>query len=136
MTLNVGDVFLIVNTSLSGRERHYHIVVHKTIEKDIVVVYTTKEVDKARERCQQKEGIKFSHIDPETLVLIEPKDCNTLKKKSAIDCNKAQIMSEDWYTSDFTFKKKKPVINKAKIKEICIAIKKSEIVYDKIKKLL
>jgi len=134
--LTPGDVFLRVNESLSGAEEHFHIVIHKTVDEQIVVVYTTKQIDKVRERCQRNEGIKFPHIDPETMVLIEPKDCKTLNKPSAIDCNKVQIMPEDWYTSNITFKKKICVSNKSKLNEIKKAIVKSEIVSGKIKRLL
>ena len=68
--LNVGDVFLAINLSLCGENPHYLVVLK--IENDkILVVHTTKEVDKVLTRCRLKEKIKFDYIEPDTAVIID-----------------------------------------------------------------
>ena len=89
VTLNVGDVFLSINNELSGDNPHYHIVVLQTAYDEILVVHTTKEVEKVKSRCRKKEKIKFDHIDPTTCVVLNNKHSDTFSVDSAIDCNKA-----------------------------------------------
>jgi len=134
--LQPGDVFLSITPELSGDNPHFHIVVIKTAADYVLVVHTTKEVDKARQRCQKKEKIKFDHIDPDTLVLINNSHCDDLFLESAIDCNKVVLKHQDYFTSKQYYKKCTPIKVPAVIDKIKLGIKSSPTVEDSIKNLL
>ena len=136
INLNVGDVFLSINPGLSGTEPHFHIVVHKTQNDELVVVHTTKEVEKVRQRCLKREDIKFDHIDPSTMIIINNSHCSSLAVESAIDCNKAQLKPQTFFIEKQYFKHCSPLSDLLKIASIKSAIKSSTIVEDYIKKLL
>jgi hypothetical protein len=136
MILSPGDVFIGINPGLSGSEPHFHIVVHRTDDDLIVVTYTSTEIEKARARCQRVEKIKFSHIEPETLVLTGPEDCESFSSECAINCNLVQMMAEDSYTTRPAFRKLHPIRNMQLLDQIKAAIKKSPIVEEKIVRLL
>lgn len=136
MILTRGDVFVAINPGLSGSEPHFHIVVHRTDDHLIVVTYTTTEVEKARERCQRVEKIKFPHIEPETLVLTGPEDCESFTRECAINCNHVQMMSEESYTTRPAFRKLHPIGNPKLLDQIKAAIRKSPVVEQKISQLL
>ena len=51
MKLETGDVFLVRDFSTTGYEPHYQIVVHKTPLDDLVLVYTTTKIEKAKKAC-------------------------------------------------------------------------------------
>lgn len=46
MTLDVGDVFSGYNYVLSGQKSHYYLVVHKTTQNQLIVVYFTTSLEK------------------------------------------------------------------------------------------
>ena len=136
MILSPGDVFVAINLGLSGSEPHFHIVVHRTDDELIIVTYTTTEIEKARARCQRAEKIRFSHIEPETLVLTGPNDCASFTSACAINCNHVQMMTEESYTTRPAFRKLHPIGNPKLLDQIKAAIKKSPIVEQKISQLL
>ena len=51
-TLNVEDVFLSKNPELSGDKPHYHIVIHKTEDNKVVVVYSTSNIERVKRKCR------------------------------------------------------------------------------------
>ncbi|MBI5464746.1 MAG: hypothetical protein HY966_07340 [Ignavibacteriales bacterium] len=132
MTLTAGDVFLCVNPGLSGDDPHYHIVIHTTENRLVVVTYTTSQIEKVRRRCQRKEKIRFAHIEPETLVVVEPSDSPSFTKQCAIDCNNVQMLSEEYYVSSKSFQKVSSITNPNLIPRIKSAIAKSRIVEERI----
>lgn len=134
-TLNVGDVFLTISPE-SGDSPHYYIVVHKTDVNEVLVVYTTTEVEKVRVRCQSREGIKFPNIDPTTMVLIDNSHCASLTLSSAIDCNNAALKSEEYFLSKQYFKRCSPVTVPNIITSIKHGIKESPLIPDAIKNLI
>ena len=134
--LQPGDVFLSITPELSGDNPHFHIVILKTINDDVLIVYTTKELVKARVRCQRAERIKFPHIDPETLVIVNAKHSSAFSIDSAIDCNKAILKPQDYFLNKQYFKKCTPIQSSKTIDIIKDGILKSDIVPDYIKKLL
>ncbi len=135
-TLKVADVFLSITPELSGDDPHYHIVVYKSFDDKVIVVHTTKEVNKVRERCCKREKIKFNHIDPDTMVLINNSQCASLKFESAIDCNKAILKPITYFTGKQYFKQLAPISDMQVIANIIRGIKLSPIVEDSIKNLL
>jgi hypothetical protein len=136
MILAPGDVFIAINPGLSGEQPHFHIVVHRTDNNLIVVTYTTTEIEKARVRCQRVEKIKFANIEPETLVLTGPEDCESFTRPCAVNCNHVQMMAEETYTTRPAFKKLMPIKNPNLIRQIRAAIKRSPVVEEKIIRLL
>lgn len=136
MSLDAGDVFRAINPALSGDTPHFHIVVHKTSDKLVVVTYTTTRIEQARLRCQRVERIKFENIDPETLILTGPEDCDSFTQPCAVNCNHVQMRDESYYEWSPAFKRLAPIKNLELISRIHAAIKKSPIVEQKIIKLL
>jgi hypothetical protein len=134
-TLNVGDVFLTISPE-SGVSPHYYIVVHKTNDNQVLVVYTTKEVEKVRIRCQSREGIKFPNIDPATMVPIDNTHCASLTLPSAIDCNNAALKSEEYFLSKQYFIRCSPVTTPNILTSIKHGIKQSPLIADAIKNLI
>ena len=134
--LNVGDVFLAINLSLCGENPHYHIVVLKIENDKILVVHTTKEVDKVLTRCRLKEKIKFDYIEPDTAVIIDNSASESFTLKSAIDCNKAQLRPISYFTNKPEYKKCAPITDQVIINNIKRGILKSPIVENVIKKLI
>ncbi len=103
MSLEVGDVFLVTNRTLSGTEPHYHVVVYKTTDNKIVVVYTTSNLDGTLKSCKRDEE-SFSSGEPITYVEVNPKDCpKVIKHKSAISCNKVQMKETSAFESEIGF---------------------------------
>ena len=136
MSLNVGDVFRAINPPLSGSSPHFHLVVQKTQEGLVVVTYTTTNLEEARRRCQRVEKIKLSHIEPETLILTGPNDCDSFSETCAINCNHVQMLEETYYEWSPAFKRLSPIKNPDLIVKIREAIKKSPVVEGRIIKLL
>jgi len=135
-SLQPGDVFLSITPELSGDNPHFHIVVIKTVADYVLVVHTTKEIEKTRQRCQKKEKIKFVHIDPDTMIVINSSHCDDLSIESAIDCNKAILKHQDYFTTKQYYKKCKPIKVLTVIDKIKQAIKSSPVIEDVIKNLL
>ena len=106
MTLEVGDVFLLRNFGFSGTQPHYHIVIHKTTEGEVIVVYTTTSLVATYRACRRDEIDLLSHLEPETYIEILPEHCPTIiKEKSAINCNKVDMQHEQIYINGADFKK-------------------------------
>ncbi|MGA9365339.1 MAG: hypothetical protein WBW16_13325 [Bacteroidota bacterium] len=136
MSLIVGDVFRAINAPLSGASPHFHIVVQKTQEELVVVTYTTTNIKDARKHCQRVEKIKLAHIEPETLVVTGPNDCDSFSEPCAINCNHVQMREESYYEWSPSFKRLSPVKNQDLVVRIREAIKKSPVVEQRIIKLL
>jgi hypothetical protein len=134
--LKDGSVFLSKDLATCGGNPHFHIVVHKTPDNQIVVVYTTKEVEKTRSICQRNEEIKFPTIDPDTLVLLDNTHSDSFTLPSAIDCSKAVLKPESYFTSQQYFKITQPIKDSATLDMIKKGIKVSDLIGDVIKKLL
>lgn len=56
MTLDVGDVFSGYNYVLSGQKSHYYLVVHKTTQNQLIVVYFTTSLEKTYKACRRDEA--------------------------------------------------------------------------------
>jgi hypothetical protein len=136
ITLREGDIFLSKDLSTCGGDPHFHIVIHKTTGNQIVVVYTTKEVDKTRAICQRNEGIKFPHIDPDTLVILDHTHSDSFTMPSTIDCGKAILKPESYFSSQQYFKVTAPLKNIATLGVIKRGIKASDLIGDVLKRLL
>ena len=136
LDLNVGDIFLVINLALSGENPHYHIVVHKTEDNRILVVHTTKEIEKVKIRCRNREKIKFDYIEPDTAIVINPSDSETFDIKCVIDCNKAQLKPISFFTSKYEFKIRSPLKDITIINKIKQGILKSPVIEEVVKKLL
>jgi hypothetical protein len=136
MSLNVGDVFRAINAPLSGASPHFHIVVQRTQEKLVVVTYTTTNIKDARRHCQRVEKINLPHIEPETLVVTGPNDCDSFSERCAVNCNHVQVREEAYYEWSPAFKRLPPIKNPDLLIRIREAIKKSPVVEERIIKLL
>lgn len=79
----------------SGIEPHYHIVVHKTFQNDLVLVYTTKNLDGTYKACRRDELDLLPHMEPTTYIEIPIGTTAALSDLCAIDCNKAHLKSEE-----------------------------------------
>ncbi len=134
--LKVADVFLAINLALCGENPHYHIVVHKTDDDKILVVHTTKEIDKVKFRCRSREKIKFDYIEPDTAIIVNNTHSETFTLESAIDCNKVQLKPISFFTDKQEFKLYAPIKNLATIEVIKQGIKHSPIVEPVIKKMI
>jgi hypothetical protein len=127
-TLEVGDVFLSISPELCGDSPHYHIVVYKDSNtEDILVVHTTKEIDKVKARCMIKENVKFDYLI-ETMVKIDNSHCESLIIESAIDCNKAILKPVSFFIKKQYYKKCLPIKEMKIIDIIKNAIKKSPVI--------
>lgn len=94
MTLTVGDVFLWRNYGRSGTDPHYHIVVHKTTANEVVLVYTTTNLQAAYKAARRDEADLPDHAEPISYVEIPAGVCTALPILCAVDCNKAHLKSE------------------------------------------
>jgi hypothetical protein len=134
-SLNVGDVFLARNVGLSGDAVHYHIVVYKSEDNSLVVVYTTKEIEKTEKRCRRNEQIP-DYIETSTMIIISDRECDSLSQTSAINCNNVHFQHESFYLNLPAFKLLNPLKDMSIIPKIIKAITESRIVPDNIINLL
>jgi hypothetical protein len=126
--LEAGDVFLIRDPRNTGYDPHYQIVVHKTASNDLVLVYATTKIDKAKERCIRDSPDTPTGEVPKTYVEIPKGSCASLPRLSAVDCNKAFLSNESERESGMDFKKRSHKIGKEFLDRIKDGIRNSEIV--------
>src|SRR3989339_1607459 len=119
MSLNVGDVFLVTNRTLSGTEPHYHVVAHKTSDNKIIVVYTTSNCEGTFKSCRRDEESLSADAEPITYVEVNPADCPTvISHKSAISCNKVQMKEIEVFESADDFDNRECKMNISILKKI------------------
>jgi hypothetical protein len=138
MSLNVGDVFLIRNFGFCGTNPHYHIVIFKTANNDIITCFTTSDRGKTYKSCRRDEEDLPDHAEPMTFVIVEPGHCvPVITHTSFINCNVIQMKSEAHYEGLPDFE----LMNNCKmdehiIKQVKDGAQYSSTVLEGIKKLL
>jgi|GEM_PF-4570313 len=104
MSLSKGDVFWCKNSNFPNEPAHPHIVVEITTDKKIVYVWTSSQIKTVKYWCKKFE--KNDKGKPlKTYVEADTVDCSALDRKSAINCNNAEIIEEYVLTRREGYKK-------------------------------
>lgn len=80
LTLREGSIYYFTDRSLTSAEPHYFIVVNSNPLKQqfLLLSVVTSQIDSVKLRRK---------ACPETLVELDPQNCEALKKPSIVDCN-------------------------------------------------
>ena len=113
---------------------HFHIVFPVNAEADLVVTIITSQVDSLKQLYQRKQDAC------DALVPVDNDIFTFLKRKSVVDCNRAELMTK------FELVKRVDQSSEYKIKrckipfylkmDICTAIRKSPLISPRLKKLV
>jgi hypothetical protein len=131
-SLKQGNVFHFVDESFSEKT-HLFIVINRLPETDNVIYFVscTSKVDFQRRRRRNHP--------PETLIEIDPTDCKQLTLKTAINCNDVKKRAKDDLVervNERTISFSRSPVPDAIMKRIIEGVKASNIVEEKIKKLI
>jgi hypothetical protein len=134
--LEVGDIFLYRNYGHSGTDPHYHIVIFKTPDAQVVLVYTSRSLKSVYKACRRDEDNLPDHAEPLSYVEICSADCAFFQDISAIDCNKAHMKPEDECIKNWEKKIENHKVPESVLTKVREGIKASGTVRSMVKKLL
>lgn len=126
--LDTGNVYILTDFHNSGTEPHYQIVVHKTAANELVVVYLTSKVDKAKLRCMRDNPKTGFRDVPATYVEIPEGTCESLPELCAVNCDKAFLSTIEDREAGLNFSKMEHKLPKEFLDKIAAGIRESFVV--------